>query len=128
MAHVSSRTNSSSRRTTPQRPVLTNVLHLVILPREWNSVMNAVRTWSLHCICFIQYLRQFQGCGDVEDIVANGATFSDASDCSTACTGDPIHLCGGALRLSLYEWVGTPLNVWHTPAVTGWYEVSRVSL
>ncbi|GJJ13871.1 hypothetical protein Clacol_008128 [Clathrus columnatus] len=62
-------------------------------------------------------------CGDVEDIAANGATLAPATDCSIACTGDPIHLCGGPLRLQLYEWVGSPpLNVWHTPEVTGWYE------
>ncbi|KAF8577851.1 copper radical oxidase [Ramaria rubella] len=61
-------------------------------------------------------------CGDVSDIQAAGATLAPATDCSVPCTGDPIHLCGGAQRLQLYEWVGTPLNLWHTPEVTGFYE------
>ena len=26
--------------------------------------------------------------------------------------------------MQLYEWKGAPLNVWHTPAVTGRYEVN----
>lgn len=63
------------------------------------------------------------GCGDVSDIQANGGTPAPETDCTIPCSGDPIHLCGGAQRLQLYEWVGTPLNVWHTPAVTGFYEV-----
>ncbi|KAH8113137.1 copper radical oxidase [Phellopilus nigrolimitatus] len=60
-------------------------------------------------------------CGDVEDIAANGGTMALETDCSAACSGDPIHLCGGAERLSLYEWQGG-LNIWHTPENTGRYE------
>ena len=63
------------------------------------------------------------GCGDVADIQTQGGTSAPETDCTIPCSGDPIHLCGGAERLQLYEWVGTPLNVWHTPAVTGFYEV-----
>ena len=45
------------------------------------------------------------------------------SDCAAACSGDPIHLCGGSERLSLYFWSQEdPLYVWHTPEVTGFYE------
>jgi len=39
-----------------------------------------------------------------------------------ACSGDPLHLCGGANRLQLYLWNGN-LNNWQTPANTGQYEV-----
>ncbi|KAL6310273.1 copper radical oxidase [Sparassis latifolia] len=60
-------------------------------------------------------------CGDVSDVAANSPGFSAASDCSMACSGDPIHLCGGPERLQLYYWNGS-LNTWNTPEVTGWYE------
>ncbi|KAF8525138.1 copper radical oxidase [Hysterangium stoloniferum] len=61
-------------------------------------------------------------CGDPQNIIDNGGTMAPETDCVIPCSGDLIHLCGGAQRLQLYEWVGTPLSVWHTPAVTGWYE------
>ncbi|TDL23466.1 copper radical oxidase [Rickenella mellea] len=62
-------------------------------------------------------------CGDVADIQANGGQNASETDCSFACSGDPIHLCGGAERISLYFWVSDPpLNVWHTPANTGQYK------
>ena len=67
------------------------------------------------------------GCGDVEDIAANGGQNASETDCSFPCSGDPIHLCGGAERLSLYEWEGG-LNNWHTPENTGSYEVNALSL
>ena len=70
-------------------------------------------------------IRAWVGCGDVEDIAANGGKLAPDADCSAACSGDPIHLCGGSERLSLYFWSqDEPLNVWHTPEVTGQYEVS----
>ena len=70
------------------------------------------------------YLQRFRAdCGDVSDLVDNSLGPAPESDCDIACSGDPIHLCGGAERLSVYEWVGEPLNVWHTPEVTGAYEV-----
>ena len=65
-----------------------------------------------------------QDCGDVSDI-ASGAP-APQSDCSIPCSGDPIHLCGGALVLSVYTWNGN-LQTWHKPAVTGQYEVSLSS-
>ncbi|KAI9462093.1 copper radical oxidase-like protein [Boletus coccyginus] len=61
-------------------------------------------------------------CGDISDVMANGGTFVADSDCNTACSGDPIHLCGGGNRLSTYYWTGTPLNVWNSPSNTGYYE------
>ena len=63
------------------------------------------------------------GCGDVEDVAANGGRVAAEQDCSMACSGDPIHLCGGPQRLQYYTWEGG-LNTWHTPANTGHYEVS----
>ncbi|KAA1470743.1 copper radical oxidase [Dentipellis sp. KUC8613] len=60
-------------------------------------------------------------CGDVEDIQATGAQFAPETDCNIACSGDPIHLCGGGSRLNAYFWNGT-LNDWHTPDNIGRYE------
>ncbi|KAI0287168.1 copper radical oxidase [Russula brevipes] len=60
-------------------------------------------------------------CGDVADITNNGGTIAAETDCSMACSGDPLHLCGGAQRLQLYLWNGN-LNTWNTPANTGRYE------
>jgi hypothetical protein len=62
------------------------------------------------------------GCGDVEDITNNGGTTALETDCTMACSGDPLHLCGGAQRLQLYLWNGT-LNNWQVPANIGRYEV-----
>ncbi|KAH9027091.1 copper radical oxidase [Lactarius pseudohatsudake] len=60
-------------------------------------------------------------CGDVADITDNGGMTAAESDCSTACSGDPLHLCGSTWRLQLYLWNGT-LNTWGTPANIGRYE------
>ncbi|THH11527.1 hypothetical protein EW145_g572 [Phellinidium pouzarii] len=60
-------------------------------------------------------------CGDVTDIAANGGKPASETDCNAPCSGDPIHLCGGSERLTLYEWQGN-LNTWHTPENTGFYE------
>lgn len=62
------------------------------------------------------------GCGDLEDITNNGGTTALETDCTTACSGDPLHLCGGPQRLQLYLWNGT-LNNWQIPANIGRYEV-----
>ena len=59
-------------------------------------------------------------CGDLTDV--SQATFVNDIQCNMACTGDPIHSCGAANRLTLYTWKGT-MNVWLTPTITGWYEV-----
>lgn len=40
-------------------------------------------------------------CGDLSDVAANSPGFADESDCDIACTGDPIHLCGGGERLQV---------------------------
>lgn len=61
-------------------------------------------------------------CGDIADLAANGATQVDESQCEIQCPGDPIHLCGGGLTMSLYTWNGD-VNVWHTPTNKGYYEV-----
>ncbi|CAL1701840.1 unnamed protein product [Somion occarium] len=47
--------------------------------------------------------------------------FAPEADCNFPCSGDPIHLCGGPLRLSYYAFNST-LDTWHTPANTGRYE------
>jgi hypothetical protein len=60
-------------------------------------------------------------CGDITDVAANGGVFGEASECATPCPGDPIHLCGDGNRLNTYFWNG-PLNDWHTPENTGFYE------
>ncbi|KAI9438941.1 copper radical oxidase [Lactarius indigo] len=60
-------------------------------------------------------------CGDVGDIAANGGVTAPETDCVQACSGDPLHLCGGPQRLQLYLWDGT-LTTWHTPSNIGRYE------
>ncbi|KAI9440955.1 copper radical oxidase [Lactarius indigo] len=60
-------------------------------------------------------------CGDVMDITNNGGKTATESDCATACSGDPLHLCGGSWRLQLYLWNGD-LNTWHAPTNIGRYE------
>ncbi|KAI0052846.1 copper radical oxidase [Auriscalpium vulgare] len=60
-------------------------------------------------------------CGDVDDITNNGGKTAPETDCVIPCSGDPIHLCGGAERLQLYLWNGT-IDVWNTPTNIGRYE------
>ncbi|KAH8988288.1 copper radical oxidase [Lactarius hatsudake] len=60
-------------------------------------------------------------CGDVGDIAANGGVTAPETDCVQACSGDPLHLCGGPQRLQLYLWNGT-LTTWNTPTNIGRYE------
>ena len=62
-------------------------------------------------------------CGDITDVTSANGIIGDEADCNIPCPGDPVHLCGGGDRLNYYTWQGD-LNVWHEPAVTGWYEVS----
>ncbi len=71
----------------------------------------------------LRLLTRLADCGDVADEAANGGAPAPAGDCSFPCSGDPIHLCGGAQRLQLYHWDGN-IDVWNTPANTGRYEVS----
>ncbi|KAG9312683.1 copper radical oxidase [Chiua virens] len=61
-------------------------------------------------------------CGDVSDVTANNGSFVADSECNMACSGDPIHLCGGSYTLTTYYWTGSPLYVWNTPGNTGYYE------
>ncbi|KAJ7186426.1 galactose oxidase, partial [Mycena filopes] len=65
-------------------------------------------------------------CGDRSDVVKSGFKLGPENDCNIPCTGDPIHLCGGVARIQYYLWNGPPINVWHTPAVTGRYEVGAI--
>ena len=67
-------------------------------------------------------------CGDISDVTANGGTYVADSQCNMACSGDPVHLCGGGNRLTTYYWTGTPLYTWNTPENTGYYEASVKSL
>ncbi|KAJ7025972.1 galactose oxidase [Mycena alexandri] len=60
-------------------------------------------------------------CGDVSDVTASGVTLQPETDCNLACSGDPIHLCGGGARIQYYTWAG-PTHVWHEPKITGRYE------
>ncbi|EKM74831.1 hypothetical protein AGABI1DRAFT_95324 [Agaricus bisporus var. burnettii JB137-S8] len=60
-------------------------------------------------------------CGDITDVTDKNGVIGNEADCNIPCPGDPAHLCGGGGRLNYYTWQGD-LNVWHKPAVTGWYE------
>lgn len=46
------------------------------------------------------------GCGDLSDVAANSPGLGEETDCDIPCSGDPIHLCGGAQRLQVYP----PMN------------------
>jgi hypothetical protein len=71
------------------------------------------------------HLGQIIVCGDITDVTSVNGVIGAEADCNIPCPGDPAHLCGGGARLNYYTWQGD-LNVWHTPEVTGWYEVSRL--
>ncbi|EIN04521.1 galactose oxidase [Punctularia strigosozonata HHB-11173 SS5] len=61
-------------------------------------------------------------CGDVSDVTNNpNGGLAPETDCSAPCSGDPIHLCGGANRLQYYQYEGG-LQTWHTPSNIGRYE------
>ncbi|KAJ7058025.1 galactose oxidase [Mycena amicta] len=64
-------------------------------------------------------------CGDISDVTDSGAMLQPENACDLPCSGDPIHLCGGGGTLQYYQWTGAT-HVWHTPEVTGQYEVGRV--
>ena len=67
-------------------------------------------------------------CGDITEVTTNAGTYVADSECNIACSGDPIHLCGGGNRLTTYYWTGPPLYVWNTPVNTGYYEASLKQL
>ncbi|THH31673.1 hypothetical protein EUX98_g2514 [Antrodiella citrinella] len=60
-------------------------------------------------------------CGDFSDVTENSAGPAAATDCSFPCTGDLIHLCGGAQRLTYYTFNDT-IDIWATPENIGQYE------
>ncbi|KAF8908562.1 copper radical oxidase with WSC domains [Gymnopilus junonius] len=60
-------------------------------------------------------------CGDITDVADNDGVFGADSECTMACPGDPIHICGDGNRLTTYFWNGT-LNDWKKPANIGRYE------
>jgi hypothetical protein len=118
------RIKSSSPRTTRPRTVFHYAHSSVILLRVWNIAMSAVSHLP-RCGAFKMWLTWtllFLGCGDVADITNNGGTTAPETDCNMACSGDPIHLCGGGRRLQLYLWNGV-LNNWQTPTNIGQYQV-----
>lgn len=49
-------------------------------------------------------------CGDRPS--ADKLISAPESECNVACSGDPIHLCGGGNRISYYEWTGETLTTW----------------
>ncbi|KAF2691893.1 copper radical oxidase [Lentithecium fluviatile CBS 122367] len=51
-------------------------------------------------------------CGDMSDVQAAGATTAPESECNFPCTGNITSFCGGAGRLSLYNWNGPALTQW----------------
>ncbi len=125
-----SRTVSSSQTITRLKTAFLNAQPLDTPPRVWNLVKSAVcnplpcgRALSLR----LQKHTLHLGCGDVSDITNNGGKTAAESDCATACSGDPLHLCGGTSMLQLYLWNGT-FNTWDTPANIGRYEVFTFSL
>ncbi|KAI9745488.1 MAG: hypothetical protein M1818_001022 [Claussenomyces sp. TS43310] len=54
-------------------------------------------------------------CGDLSDLEASGSTLQADSECTTPCSGNATTICGDGNRLSLYNWIGTPLYVWNKP-------------
>jgi hypothetical protein len=119
---MSSHIRSYSLKTTVPKTVFLNARPLVIPRRVWKVATSAVRTLLLGGLQ--RYLRKYYrlGCGDVADITNNGGTTVAETNCTTACSGDTSHLCGGTQRLQLYLWNGI-LNNWQTPTNIGRYEV-----
>src|SRR6266702_4446670 len=125
-----SRTVSPSQTITRLKTVFLNAQPLDTPLRVWNMVTSAVCNLLL-CpraltLCLRKHTRHL-GCGDVADITNNGGKTAAESDCATACSGDPLHLCGGSWRLQLYLWNGD-LNTWHAPKNIGRYEVFAFSV
>jgi hypothetical protein len=57
-------------------------------------------------------------------VVEAGVQLVPESQCQTACTGDPTHLCGGGRRLTYYTWTGPALAEFSYPTgdAAGRYE------
>jgi hypothetical protein len=120
---MSSRIRSYFLKTTLPKTVFLNAPHLVIPRRVWKMAMSAVCSLLLWERLRHRLRKHHSlGCGDAADITNNGGTTVAETNCTTACSGDASHLCGGAQTLQLYLWNGT-LNNWHTPTDIGQYEV-----
>jgi hypothetical protein len=120
---VCSRIRSFLPTTTLLKIVFLNAQPSVFPPRVWSLPMNAVCDLLPRSVLPLGLRKHpLLGCGDVADITNNGGKTAAETDCSMACSGDPLHLCGGAERLQLYLWNGNLVN-WNTPANTGRYEV-----
>jgi hypothetical protein len=58
-------------------------------------------------------------CGDIANVVPNGATLQADSDCNMPCSGNASQVCGAGNRLSYYTWNSSSaeaLYEWHYPA------------
>jgi hypothetical protein len=58
-------------------------------------------------------------CGDIANVVPNGATLQAETDCNMPCSGNASQICGAGNRLSYYTWNSTlseALYEWHYPA------------
>ena len=120
---MSSRIRSHPLKTTLLKTVLLNAQPTVIPRPAWKMALSAVcglLLWSSYNDAY--GILSTLGCGDVADITNNGGTTAAETNCSTACSGDSSHLCGGPQKLQLYLWNGV-LNNWQTPANIGKYEV-----
>ncbi|KAM3067190.1 hypothetical protein ACMFMG_005441 [Clarireedia jacksonii] len=51
-------------------------------------------------------------CGDVQDVINQGATIIDDSKCINLCSGNRTQYCGGPDLISYYVWTGQPLDSW----------------
>lgn len=101
MDNVYSRcTRSYLRPTPPSRVVSVSAQPSDTPPPVLSSVRNAVR--STHLLRWIDTEIQ-KDCGDVEDVGKTSPGLAAESDCNIACTGDPIHLCGGENRLQVRD-------------------------
>ncbi|PQE03617.1 WSC domain-containing protein [Rutstroemia sp. NJR-2017a BBW] len=51
-------------------------------------------------------------CGDVQDVINQGATIVSDSQCTNLCSGNRTQYCGGPDLISYYVWTGQPLDSW----------------
>lgn len=103
-------TRSSTPTTTRPSSASRNAQLTVFLLQEWNSAMSAVSLLGFLGVTRALIMLPL-GCGDVEDVTTNSPGFGAESDCSIACSGDPLHLCGGPNRLQVrISHIGCLLN------------------
>jgi len=92
-----------------------------------NATANDVESCLLSCSKFgygaggMEYGQECY-CGDVADTV--GHAVQPDSECNVPCPGNPLFLCGGGDRISLYTWSGSSLAQWNygTGPSAGVYE------